>query len=100
MKKVILFLLTIHLILPLFVYTIKDVSKVHVMKFTGSFNIIYQDIKKYSDDLTFIQSVIFDTPTSLETTLFLTKLQTFNTNLYYSNISYLIHSPRAPPFVL
>ena len=100
MKKVIFFVLSLYLLLPIFVYNIKEVSRVHVMKFTGSFDIIYQDKNKYSDDLTFIQSVILDTNSNLEISFFLNNLQEINKDSYHSNVSYLAHSPRAPPFIV
>jgi len=100
MKKVIFFVLSLYLILPIFVYNIKEVSRVHVMKFTGLFDIVYQDKNQYNDDLTFIQSVIIDTISNSETQLFLNDLQTINVNLYHSNVSYLTHPPRAPPFIV
>ncbi len=100
MKKVIFFVLSLYLMLPIFVYNIKEVSRVHIMKYTGSFDIIYQDRNQYSDDLTFIQSVILDTTPNSETQFFPNDLQEINKNSYHPNVSYLTHSPRAPPYIV
>ena len=100
MKKVIFFILSLFLLLPIFVYNIKDATRVHVMKFTGSFDIVYQDKNQYSDDLTFTQSTILDENFNSEILFFPSKIQTINKNSYHSNLSYLTHSPRAPPFIV
>ena len=100
MKKVIFFVLSLYLLLPIFVYNIKDATRVHVMKFTGSFDIIYQDKNQYSDDLTFVQSATIDSDFNSEISFFPSKTQTINKNTYHSNLSYLTQSPRAPPFIV
>ena len=100
MKKVFFFVLSLYLLLPIFVYNIKEVTRVHIMKFTGSFDIIYQDKNQYSDDLTFVQSATVDSDFNSETNFFPNDLQTINKNTYHSNLSYLRHSPRAPPFIV
>ncbi len=100
MKKLLIFVLSVYLLFPIFVYNIKDVSRVHVMKFSGSFDIVYQDVKQFSDDLTVIQKIVFDNDFHLNNPNFSDELKTFKKNSYHSNVSYLAYSPRAPPIII
>jgi len=96
-KRISLFLL---LLLPIFVYNITQVSRVHLMKFTGDFSIAYQDIKLLSNDFSFGQTLLFNVPSFLTNYYHIDNYQYLNNNSYYSDISYLHSFSRAPPIIL
>lgn len=99
MKKLILSIISLSLICSISVYDLKEVSRVHVMKFTGKFTVIYQDIKLFSDDATFVQSLFFDNITSILIYTFAIILTISIKKSFSSQESYLVPSPRAPPFI-
>lgn len=91
--------LSIILLLPIFVYNLKEISRVHVMKFTGSFSVVYQDIKLLNEDLSFTESSTLENAYPQLEDYFIRFINFFYTNPIIFGISYLNPSPRAPPFL-
>ncbi|MGL4676760.1 MAG: hypothetical protein ACRCWI_03730 [Brevinema sp.] len=98
MHSILISLFSFYLLIPIFLYNTKDVHRVHVMKFTGSFDIIYQDTKLLSDDLTITQPFIIldSTPILAESYIQRTAVE----QISYLQQFFISYLPRAPPFFL
>lgn len=100
MKRVkFLYLFISLLISSVFVYSIKDADRNHVMKFTGDFSIVYEDTKLLSEDINFTETFITaQTPENINYNYTTQKLPIVDDSLVIQD-TYLFSSPRAPPFV-
>lgn len=97
MKKLILSIISLSLMFFVGVYNVKDASRVHIMKFTGEFTIVYEDIRLFSEDTTLVQPLFFDT-ISISIISFILLLTISIRKSFKLQHSYLAHSSRAPPF--